>query len=52
MTPVEYLATWLGAWRADRRHTKRLRLWLWHKNHDPGPCDCKRRIEKLRRRRG
>ena len=35
------------AWRAGRRHQLRLRLWLWHKHHRPGPCRCKKRIEKL-----
>jgi hypothetical protein len=36
-----------AAWRAGRRHEKRVRLWLWHKHHRPGPCRCKKRIEKL-----
>lgn len=47
MPVLEWLATWWATWRADRRHLMRVRLWLWHKDHRPGPCRCMERIEKL-----
>ncbi len=45
------IARW-RAWLAVRRHERRVNLWLWHKYHEPGPCDCKKRIEKLTPRSG
>jgi hypothetical protein len=51
VNPVEYLVTWWGARRSERRHKQRIRLWLWHKHHEPGPCDCLERIEKLKPKR-
>jgi hypothetical protein len=41
------ITAWWAAWRADRRHEMRVRLWLWHKRHPPGPCRCQERIAKL-----